>query len=72
MFALVLVAGLCYLAGAAGLALFFLAPDGFSSPSNLNITIYTLAAGLLFHALSKILDEVKQINDSLKKIAKKE
>jgi hypothetical protein len=72
MFALMLVAILCYVAGGSGLALVFLAPEGFYRPSNPDIGIYILLAGLLLHALSNVLDHLKEINDSLKKIADKE
>lgn len=72
MFALMLVAILCYVVGGAGLALLFLGPEGYYRPSNPDIGIYLLAAGLLFHAMSNVLDHLKEINDSLKKIADKE
>ena len=72
MFALMFVAILCYVVGGTGLALVFLAPDGFYRPSNPDIGIYMLLIGLLFHALSNVLDHLEDINNSLKKIAEKE
>ena len=50
----------------------FLAPEGFYRPSNPDIGIYFLLVGLFFHALSKVLDYLAEINDNLKKIAEKE
>ena len=72
MFALFLVSILCYVVGGSGLAMVFLAPEGFYRPSNPDIGIYFLLVGLFFHALSKALDYLAEINDSLKKIAEKE
>ena len=66
------VAILCYVVGGSGLALVFLAPEGFYRPSNPDIGIYMLLTGLLFHALSNVLDNLEEINESLKKIADKE
>ena len=73
MFALVFIAVLCYVTGGSGLALAFLAPadSGFPQP-NVDLAITILAIGVLFHALSKVLDHLEEINDSLKKIADKE
>ena len=72
MFALMFVAILSYVVGGSGLALVFLAPEGFYRPSNPGIGIYMLLTGLLFHALSNVLDNLEEINESLKKIADKE
>lgn len=73
MFALVIVAAFCYIAGGSGLALLFLAPAdaGFPQPDG-DAVIIVLAAGVFFHAMSKALDYLAEINDSLKKIAEKE
>ena len=73
MFALIVIAALCYFVGGSGLALAFLAPAdaGFPKP-NIDMAITILAIGVLFHALSNILDYLKEIRDSLKKIADKE
>ena len=73
MFALVVVAVLCYIAGGSGLALLFLAPAdaGYPQPDG-DAAIIILAAGVFFHAMSKVLDYLGEIRDSLKKIADKE
>ena len=72
MFALMFVAILCYVVGGTGLALLFLGPEGYYRPSNPDFGVYLLAAGLLFHAISNVLDHLGEINESLKKIAEKE
>lgn len=73
MFALVIVAVFCYIAGGSGLALLFLAPAdaGYPQPDG-DAVIIVLAAGVFFHAMSKVLDYLEEIRDSLKKIADKE
>ena len=73
MFTLVIVAVFCYIAGGSGLALLFLAPAeaGFPQPNG-DAVIIVLAAGVFFHAMSKVLDYLEEIRDSLKKIADKE
>ena len=38
----------------------------------LDQSIMVFLAGILFHAASQVLDYLKEINDSLKKIAEKE
>ena len=73
MFALVIVAVFCYIAGGSGLALLFLAPADAGSPRpDGDTAIIILAAGVFFHAMSKVLDHLEEIRDSLKKIADKE
>ena len=69
MFALFLVSLLCYVVGGSGLALLFLAPEGFYRPSNADIGIYFLLVGLFFHAMSNALDYLKEIRDAVQKIA---
>ena len=69
MFALFLVAILCYVVGGSGLALLFLAPEGFYRPSNPDIGIYFLLVGLFFHAISNALDYLKEIRDAVQKMA---
>jgi hypothetical protein len=64
MFALFLVAVLCYVVGGSGLAMVFLAPEGFYRPSNPDIGIYFLLIGLFFHALIKALDNLQEIRDA--------
>ena len=72
MFPLFLVAILCYVVGGSGLALLFLAPDGFYRPSNPDIGIYFLLVGLFFHAMSNALDYLKEIRDAVQKMAAEE
>lgn len=69
MFALFLVSVLCYVVGGSGLALLFLAPEGFYRPSNPDIGIYFLLVGLFFHAMSNALDYLKEIRDAVQKMA---
>ena len=73
MFALMFVAISCYVLGGSGLALLFLAPasEGLPQPDG-DAVIIVLAAGVFFHAMSKVLDYLEEIRDSLKKIADKE
>ena len=73
MFALVVIAVFCYIVGGSGLAVAFLAPAdaGFPEP-NVDLAVTILVTGVLFHALSNILDYLKEIRDSLQKIADKE
>ena len=66
------VAILCYVVGGTGLALLFLGPEGYYKPSHPDICINILLAGLLLHALSNVLDHLKEISESLKKITDKE
>ena len=70
MFALVIVAAFCYVAGGSGLALIFLAPAdaGYPQPNG-DAVIIVLAAGVFFHAMSKVLDYLKEIRDAVQKMA---
>ena len=45
----------------------FLGPEDYYRPSNPDIGVYILLVGLLFHALSNVLDHLEEINESLKK-----
>ena len=65
MFALVMVAGLCYLAGGMGVVMSII-DSNFGM--QLDQSIMILLAGILFHAASQALDYLKEIRDSLQKI----
>ena len=69
MFALVMIAGLCYLAGGMGIIM-SIVDSNFGMQLDQSIMVFL--AGILFHAASQVLDYLKEINDSLKKIAEKE
>jgi len=69
MFALMIVAGLCYLAGGMGIIM-SIVDSNFGIQLDQSILIFL--AGILFHAASQALNYLKEIRDSLQKIADKE
>ena len=71
MFDLFIIAVLCYVVAGVGVLAEFWSPASAEHFNDIE-PIILIAAGVFFHAMSKVLDYLEEIRDSLKKIADKE